>query len=63
MLYWDLIEEFLPDFEERDDVKFDTVLFRSRRQSTGGGFAGITGTCKKRLAGGSFFCYGKASFK
>lgn len=27
MLYWDLIEEFLPDFEERDDVKFDTVLF------------------------------------
>lgn len=27
MLYWDLIEEFLPDFEERDNVKFDTVLF------------------------------------
>ena len=27
MLYWDLIEEFLPDFEERDDVKFDTSLF------------------------------------
>ena len=27
MLYWDLIEEFLPDFEERADVKFDTSLF------------------------------------
>ena len=27
MLYRDLIEEFLPDFEERDDVKFDTKLF------------------------------------
>ncbi len=27
MLYWDLIEEFLPDFEERANVKFDTSLF------------------------------------
>ncbi|MBR4127391.1 MAG: hypothetical protein IKR09_07440 [Alphaproteobacteria bacterium] len=27
MLYWDLIEEFLPDFEERKDVEFSTALF------------------------------------
>ena len=27
MLYWDLIEEYLPDFEERKDVEFSTALF------------------------------------
>lgn len=28
MLYWDLIEEYLPDFDGRDDVLFDDILFR-----------------------------------
>lgn len=61
MLYWDLIEEYLPDFEERDDILFDDLLFRfiHNEEVSESDLPMLKELAKKELLGKVFFALEK----
>lgn len=61
MLYWDLIEEYLPDFEGRDDILFDDILFRfiHNEEVSESDLPALKELAKKRRLGKVFFALEK----